>query len=546
MMGSWKKVENESGFLCYLNLDTNLKQWDHPKFSDVKQALDDCNYIAYAAYRLAFKIRVLQRCLYLEEIPLNIITVVFERHRLANTENSLVLETYDLEAVLSDVFYTANKVNHTNIDIDFATEIAINFLYNVFDCLREGKIQVLSTKMLLGLLCNCSLSELHKYLFTLCADHNNCITRVRLQGLLQKTHMVMKYLHEENYCFDLKSLNWAVEKCFRESPGLIGVTQTHFIAWLNTEVPFLSFLPLIYRLKAAETVISSVKCTTCKTRPLLGLRYHCNKCPKYRQCQRCFLTGRVSHSHKLSHALREYGAQGKSQVYLSKICLLFCSKRPGQCYSIVRPSRQFANENFKPYHSSDPMYDVEPLSPPEAQLQSIIRQLEAQNRDLQQLLVFGTRTDKEMVKYLEDYRIFMAQNIQKLKNLKQHINTPQGHDIQLSINNPITQSSLNMSPITVMTDLDLSDCDSKQNAKIAIPNSSVKVLHNDLDEALAKLQQILANNFSLEDSLSHLDNSNLKFAVTEVEGMLTSIIDNVESSRCNSALGVRSKSFNVQ
>lgn len=68
-----------------------------------------------------------------EEIPLSIVTKVFERHRLADAENSLILETYDLEAVLSDIFFTANKTNHTNIDIDYATEIAINLLYNIFD-----------------------------------------------------------------------------------------------------------------------------------------------------------------------------------------------------------------------------------------------------------------------------------------------------------------------------------------------------------------------------------------------------------------------------
>lgn len=137
----------------FYSSETNIEQWDHPKFCDVKQAIDDCNYVAYASYRLALKIRVLQRCLsskyidpctkYLlfsyqlfilvEEIPLSIVTKVFERHRLADAENSLILETYDLEAVLSDIFFTANKTNHTNIDIDYATEIAINLLYNIFD-----------------------------------------------------------------------------------------------------------------------------------------------------------------------------------------------------------------------------------------------------------------------------------------------------------------------------------------------------------------------------------------------------------------------------
>lgn len=78
-------------------------------------------------------------------------------------------------------------------------------------------------------------------------------------------------------------------------------------------------------------------------------------------------------------------------------------------------------------------------------------------------------------------------------------------------------------------------------------------MHNDLDEALAKLQQILANNFSLDgkrvektqlqhslvrfvlESLGNVDNGQLKNAVTEVEGVLSSFIDTVENSRATSA-----------
>lgn len=64
---------------------------------------------------------------------------------------------------------------------------------------------------------------------------------------------------------------------------------------------------------------------------------------------------------------------------------------------------------------------MEPLSSPEAQLQGVIRQLESQNRELQQMLIFGTHSDKQMRKYLEEYRLFMAGNIQKLKTLKVRI-----------------------------------------------------------------------------------------------------------------------------
>lgn len=63
-MSSWRKVENEKGFLFYINEGSNAKQWDHPKFSGIKQRLDECNYVKYSNYRIASKIRVLQRELF--------------------------------------------------------------------------------------------------------------------------------------------------------------------------------------------------------------------------------------------------------------------------------------------------------------------------------------------------------------------------------------------------------------------------------------------------------------------------------------------------
>ncbi|KAL1512645.1 hypothetical protein ABEB36_002204 [Hypothenemus hampei] len=573
-MSNWKKGENEKGFPYYINKETNTKQWDHPKFSDVKQAIDDCNYIVYSTYRLAMKIRAIQRHLHMEDITLDTITAMFDRHRLANNENSLILETYDLEAVLSDIFFSANKVNHTNIDIDFATEIFINFLFNVFDSCRKGQIQILSTKIALGLLCNCSLPALHKYFFSLSADHNNCITRVRLQGLFKKIHLIIEYLHE-GATFDMKLLNSAVESCFRNSPGFVGVPEQTFTTWLNSEVPFLCWIPYVLKLRLSETAIKTIKCITCHTKPLLGLWYRCTKCPKYTQCQRCFFTGRMNMSHKLTHVLKEYSPVPSKQnslsdkTYLNKFCNLFNMGRKKEIYTTVKPCRQFTNETMKKCSSVEPFCNIEPLSTPEMQLQGVIRHLESQNRELQQILTFGNHNEKEIRTYLEEYRVFMAGNIQKLKILKNQININSSQE-NIRINEgsntkekahstPMAYSNTeqknfnkfrNMSPVTVMTDLEDSSLPdkttngleavisnaSKPKKNLNIPQTPVKILHNDLDAALVQLQQILANNFSLEDSLYNLDNTNLKTAVTEVEGMLTSIIDNVESSRCNSAL----------
>lgn len=71
--------------------------------------------------------------LLVEEVSLQVVSGVFEKHKLGATEGTLCLENYDLEAVLSDIYFAANKQNHRNVNIDIATELMLNFLYNIFD-----------------------------------------------------------------------------------------------------------------------------------------------------------------------------------------------------------------------------------------------------------------------------------------------------------------------------------------------------------------------------------------------------------------------------
>lgn len=43
---------------------TKEKHWDHSKFAEIRQRLDDCNYVKYSMYRVALKFRVLQKVLF--------------------------------------------------------------------------------------------------------------------------------------------------------------------------------------------------------------------------------------------------------------------------------------------------------------------------------------------------------------------------------------------------------------------------------------------------------------------------------------------------
>lgn len=70
-----------------------------------------------------------------------------------------------------------------------------------------------STKLALVLLSDYELPELYNFIFTLCADHNNCVTRLRLQSLLSKLVEISIFMHED-VSFGQHLVNSTIENCF--------------------------------------------------------------------------------------------------------------------------------------------------------------------------------------------------------------------------------------------------------------------------------------------------------------------------------------------
>lgn len=48
----------------YFSELTKEKVWDHSKFSEIGQRLNECNYVKYSMYRVALKVRALQSTLF--------------------------------------------------------------------------------------------------------------------------------------------------------------------------------------------------------------------------------------------------------------------------------------------------------------------------------------------------------------------------------------------------------------------------------------------------------------------------------------------------
>ncbi len=77
------------------------------------------------------------------------------------------------------------------------------------------------------------------------------------------------------------------------------------------------WLNIFHRFTIVQNVTHPVTCNVCQRSHFNGFRYKCQKCRKYQLCQDCFWRGRVSHSHQLTHQMKEY------TCYVN-IFLIFC------------------------------------------------------------------------------------------------------------------------------------------------------------------------------------------------------------------------------
>ncbi|VVC96672.1 unnamed protein product [Leptidea sinapis] len=155
------------------NQHSGKQDYDHPHFKEIIESLKVYDGIKYIAYKIALKIFALQKELRVP--PLRISSGVFARHQLSLSESSLSLDTTELESVLADIYFAAEKEGTFVGDVDVTVDLVINLLLNVYD-VEESELDKWQA------LANC------------CADHNGCVSPRRLLALLLHVNALTKYL----------------------------------------------------------------------------------------------------------------------------------------------------------------------------------------------------------------------------------------------------------------------------------------------------------------------------------------------------------------
>ncbi|XP_061667826.1 utrophin isoform X3 [Syngnathoides biaculeatus] len=299
----WQRAVSQNKVPYYINHQTQTTCWDHPKMTELYQSLADLNNVRFSAYRTAMKIRRLQKALCLDLLELSVAQNTFSQHKL--TDNSQLMSVPDVINCLTSIYDGLEQEHKDLVNVPLCVDMCLNWLLNVYDTGRSGKIRVMSMKIGLLSLCKGHLEEKYKYIFSQAASAGDTCDQRQLGLLLHEAIQIPKQLGEVA-AFGGSNIEPSVRSCFQHATNKVELEPRQFVDWMRLEPQSMVWLPVLHRVAAAETAKHQAKCNICKECPIVGFRYRSLKHFNYDVCQSCFFSGRTAKGHKLNYPMVEY------------------------------------------------------------------------------------------------------------------------------------------------------------------------------------------------------------------------------------------------
>ncbi|XP_030223938.1 dystrophin-related protein 2 [Gadus morhua] len=299
----WERAISPNKVPYYINHQAQTTCWDHPKMTELYQALADLNNIKFSAYRTAMKLRRVQKALRLDLVALGSLAEVFREQDLQQGEH--VMDVVEVIHSLTALYERLEEERAVAVNIPLCVDMCLNWLLNVYDSGRNGKMRVLSFKAGLVSLCKADVKEKYKYLFRQVCGPGGQTDQRHLSLLLHEAIQVPRQLGEVA-AFGGSNVEPSVQSCLRMAPGKPAIEVSHFLEWMSLEPQSMVWLPVLHRVAAAESAKHQAKCYVCKQCPIKGFRYRSLKQFNVDICQTCFLTGRTSKGNKLHYPIMEY------------------------------------------------------------------------------------------------------------------------------------------------------------------------------------------------------------------------------------------------
>uniref|UniRef100_A0A8C1F917 Dystrophin related protein 2 n=1 Tax=Cyprinus carpio carpio TaxID=630221 RepID=A0A8C1F917_CYPCA len=274
----WERAISPNKVPYYINHQAQTTCWDHPKMTELYQALVDL-------------------------LKLSSLVDVFREQELQHAEH--VMDVVEVIHALTSLYEKLEEERSVLINIPLCVDMCLNWLLNVYDSGRNGKMRVLSFKMSLVILCNADIQEKYKYLFRQVCGPGGLTDQKHLSLLLHEAIQIPRQLGEVA-AFGGSNVEPSVRSCFRMAPGKSAIEVSHFLEWMGLEPQSVVWLPVLHRVTVAETANHQARCYICKQCPIKGFRYRSLKQFNVDICQTCFLTGRTTKGKKLHYPIMEY------------------------------------------------------------------------------------------------------------------------------------------------------------------------------------------------------------------------------------------------
>ncbi|KAM9324198.1 dystrophin-related protein 2 [Gastrophryne carolinensis] len=298
----WERAISPNKVPYYINHQAQTTCWDHPKMTELYQALGDLNNIKFSAYRTAMKLRRVQKALRLDMVTLPLLSQILSCDILQSSDRSL--DVLDVIRCLSSLYERLEEERGLLVNVPLCVDLTLNWLLNVFDSARNGRIKVLSFKTGIVCLCDSDVKGKLQYLFSQVAGPDGSCDQRQIGLLLHEAIQIPRQLGEVA-AFGGSNVESSVKSCFRfASDTSLEVSQ--FLEWGSLEPQSLVWLPVLHRVALAEMVKHQTKCSVCKQCPIKGFRYRSLKQFGVDICQNCFLTGQASKGRRLHYPIMEY------------------------------------------------------------------------------------------------------------------------------------------------------------------------------------------------------------------------------------------------
>ncbi|XP_025903078.1 dystrophin [Nothoprocta perdicaria] len=303
VQGPWERAISPNKVPYYINHETQTTCWDHPKMTELYQSLADLNNVRFSAYRTAMKLRRLQKALCLDLLSLSAACDALDQHNLK--QNDQPMDILQIINCLTTIYDRLEQEHNNLVNVPLCVDMCLNWLLNVYDTGRTGRIRVLSFKTGVVSLCKAHLEDKYRYLFKQVASATGLCDQRRLGLLLHDSIQIPRQLGEVA-SFGGSNIEPSVRSCFQFANNKPEIEAALFLDWMRLEPQSMVWLPVLHRVAAAETAKHQAKCNICKECPIIGFRYRSLKHFNYDICQSCFFSGRVAKGHKMHYPMVEY------------------------------------------------------------------------------------------------------------------------------------------------------------------------------------------------------------------------------------------------